>query len=175
SHRYMSRAVVIAVHRCAMDVHPLIDQLRFTRSEFLSGVRGVSADDAKVRLGPMNCLAWNVGHLAWQEQRYFVTVAQARTPRPDIADRFRVGGPASQPDLDEVLAAWREITAAADEWLAGVTSADLPPGPTSVWPVSPRRTCSRVRCGGASHPPPRWATASSGRSTTTGTTWARTR
>ena len=115
-----------------MDVHPLVDQLRFTRSEFLSGVRGVSADDAKVRLGRMNCLAWNVGHLAWQEQRYFVTVAQDRTPRPDIADRFRVGGPASQPELDEVLAAWREVTAAADEWLAGVTTGDLLTGPTRM-------------------------------------------
>ena len=28
-----------------------------------------------------------------------------------------------------MLAAWREITAAADEWLAGVTTADLLTGP----------------------------------------------
>ena len=108
-----------------MDVHPLVDQLWFTRREFLRGIRGVGADDAAVRLGPMNCIAWNVGHLAWQEQRYFVTIAQDRTPRPDIADRFAVGGPASQPVLDEVIAAWREITAEADVWLATVTTEAL--------------------------------------------------
>ena len=40
-----------SVHRARMDVHPLVDQLRFTRSEFLSGVRGVSADDARSASG----------------------------------------------------------------------------------------------------------------------------
>ena len=110
--------------------HPTADLLRFTRSEWVRGLRGVSEDDAARHFGQMNSIGWIVGHLAWQEQRYFVTVAQDRTPRPDIADRFRVGGPASQPDLDEVLAAWREITAAADEWLARVTTTDLLTGPT---------------------------------------------
>ena len=112
-----------------MDVHPLVDQLWFTRREFLRGIKGVAADDAAVRLGPMNCIAWNVGHLAWQEQRYFVTIAQDRTPRPDIATGFAVGAPGSQPALDEVLAAWREITAAADEWLATATTEALLTGP----------------------------------------------
>jgi hypothetical protein len=112
-----------------MDVHPLVDQLWFTRSEFLRGIRGVNAEDGAVRLGPMNCIAWNVGHLAWQEQRYFVTIAQDRTPRPDIADRFAVGGPASQPMLEEVVAAWREITTAADEWLMTATTEALLTGP----------------------------------------------
>ena len=60
--------------------HPLVPQLRFARSEFLRGVRGVSDSDGAVRLGPMNCLAWNVGHLAWQEQRYFLTFAQGLVP-----------------------------------------------------------------------------------------------
>ena len=46
--------------------HPLIDQLRFTRTEFLRSVKGVSEEDAQKRLLPMNCLSWNVGHLAWQ-------------------------------------------------------------------------------------------------------------
>jgi hypothetical protein len=125
----MSGGVAFARHPEAMDVHPLVDQLWFTRREFLRGIRGVSADDAAVRLGPMNCIAWNVGHLAWQEQRNFVTIAQDRTPRPDIADRFAVGGPASQPALDEVVAAWREITAAADEWLSTATTDALLTGP----------------------------------------------
>ena len=73
----------------------------------------------------MNCLSWNVGHLAWQEQRYFVTRAQGRTPFPEIAERFAVGAPGTTPALAEVLAAWRAITAEADPWLDAVTSDGL--------------------------------------------------
>jgi uncharacterized damage-inducible protein DinB len=105
--------------------HPLVVQLRFTRAEFARTIRGVADDDARRRFEPMNCLAWNVGHLAWQEQRYFLTVAQERTPRPDIADRFASGGPASTPSLAEVVEAWRAITAEADPWLDTLTSEGL--------------------------------------------------
>jgi uncharacterized damage-inducible protein DinB len=101
--------------------HPLVLQLRFTRSEFARGIRGVDDVDARTRLGPTNSISWNVGHLAWQEQRYFLTLGQGLTPYPDIAARFVSGGPASTPELEEVLAAWRAITAAADPWLDTLT------------------------------------------------------
>jgi len=113
------------------DPHPLVSQLRFTRAEFERGVRGVSAADARVRLGPMNSLGWNVGHLAWQEQRYFLTRGQGTTPYPDIQERFANGAPGSTPELDEVLAAWRSITAQADLWLDALTSAQLLDHPVS--------------------------------------------
>ena len=64
--------------------HPLVSQLRFTRSEFLRAVKGVSEVDAQKRLLPMNCLSWNVGHLAWQEQRYFLYYAQGQLILPEI-------------------------------------------------------------------------------------------
>ena len=54
--------------------HPLVLQLRFTRSEFMRAIRRVDDADARRRILPMNCISWNVGHLAWQEQRYFVTM-----------------------------------------------------------------------------------------------------
>jgi uncharacterized damage-inducible protein DinB len=111
--------------------HPLVGQLRFTRAEFLRGVRGVPADDARRRLEPMNCIAWNVGHLAWQEQRYLLTRASGTTPFPDIAERFAVGAPGSTPELKEVLSAWRSITREADPWLDGLTSARLLEHPSS--------------------------------------------
>ena len=107
------------------DVHPLVAQLRFTRSEFLRGVRGVPPDDARRRIGPMNALGWNVGHLAWQEQRYFVMRAQGRTPYPEIAERFAVGAPGTTPVLADVLETWQAITAEADIWLDTVTSERL--------------------------------------------------
>ncbi len=106
-------------------VHPLVHQLRFTRKEFLRAVRGVSDQDARKRLLPMNCISWNIGHLAWQEQRYFLYYAQGLMPRPEVNKAFAYGAPASTPPLAEVLEAWKAITAAADPWLDTVTTATL--------------------------------------------------
>jgi uncharacterized damage-inducible protein DinB len=105
--------------------HPLIDQLRFTRSEFMRGVKGVTDEDARKRLLPMNCISWNIGHLAWQEQRYFLGFGQRRILYPDIEKDFANGAPATMPPLKEVLSAWKAITSAADAWLDTLTSAKL--------------------------------------------------
>jgi hypothetical protein len=105
--------------------HPLVLQLRFARAEFWRGVKGVSDEDAAIRLGPLTCLAWNVGHLAWQEQRYFLTRAQGLLPLPDVQEAYRSGAPGGTPLLRETLAAWREITRLADPWLDGLTTAAL--------------------------------------------------
>lgn len=105
--------------------HPLVSQLRFTRSEFMRAVKGLSDADARQRLLPMNCLSWNIGHLAWQEQRYFLFYGQGQLPLPEIDRDFAYGAPASTPALKEVLAAWRAITAAADPWLDTLTSDQL--------------------------------------------------
>lgn len=51
--------------------HPLVLQLRFTRSEFIRAAK-VSEEDAAKRVMPMNSISWTIGHLAWQEQRYFI-------------------------------------------------------------------------------------------------------
>lgn len=112
-------------------VHPLVEQLRFTRREFLRGIRGVTDDEAARRFLPMNSLSWNVGHLAWQEQRYFLTYGQDLVPFPDIAREFASGGPPSTPALSEVLEAWKAITKAADPWLSELTAEDLAAQTTS--------------------------------------------
>lgn len=105
--------------------HPFVYQLRFTRSEFMRAVRGISDQDARKRLMPMNCISWNIGHLAWQEQRYFLHYGQGIMPFPDINENFAYGASASTPPLKEVLAAWKSITAAADPWLDALTTAKL--------------------------------------------------
>ena len=47
--------------------HPLVTQLRFARSEFVRCLEGVSDEDARHRIMPMNCISWMVGHLAAQD------------------------------------------------------------------------------------------------------------
>jgi uncharacterized damage-inducible protein DinB len=105
--------------------HPLIDQLVFTRSEFMRAVRGVKEEDARKRLMPMNCISWNVGHLAWQEQKYFLYYGQGVMLFPEIDKEFAYGAPGSTPPLKEMLAAWKAITQAANPWLNTLNSADL--------------------------------------------------
>jgi hypothetical protein len=97
--------------------HPLVDQLRFTRAEWLRALRGTPEEDALRRLEPMNSIGWIVGHLAWHEQRYWLTRAQGLTPIPLLNEIVASGGPATTPALREMLAAWRTVTKAADPWL----------------------------------------------------------
>jgi uncharacterized damage-inducible protein DinB len=105
--------------------HPLVDQLRFARSEFRRGIDGVTHEDAQRRFLPMNCISWNVGHLAWQEQRYWLFRAQNQVLEDRLNTEFAYGAPASTPALAEALRAWERITKAADRWLDAVTSETL--------------------------------------------------
>jgi Protein of unknown function (DUF664) len=50
--------------------HPLVDQLRFARSEFRRCLEGVSNEDVVKRLLPMNSLGRIICHLAGQERRF---------------------------------------------------------------------------------------------------------
>jgi hypothetical protein len=105
--------------------HPLVDQLRFTREEFMRAIKGISDEDARRRFLPMNCISWNIGHLAWQEQRYFLYFAQGQMPFPEVNKDYAYGAPASTPPFIEVLDCWKAITAAADPWLDTLTSVTL--------------------------------------------------
>jgi hypothetical protein len=106
-------------------IHPLVQQLKFTRNEFKRALKGLAEEDASKRLLPMNCLSWNVGHLAWQEQRYFLFYGQGIVLYPEVQEAFAYGAPASTPALRDVLNYWRKITKAADPWLEGLTSEKL--------------------------------------------------
>src|SRR5262249_61375167 len=105
--------------------HVRVAQLRFARSEFKRALEGLTDEDARKRLMPMNCISWIIGHLAWQEQRYWLSFGQDKLPLQHIQDQFRYGAPASTPPLDEMWEAWRTITEAADPWLDTVTTEKL--------------------------------------------------
>jgi uncharacterized damage-inducible protein DinB len=114
--------------------HPLVEQLRFTRREVDRALRGTPEGDAGRRLQPMNSIGWIVGHLAWQEQRYWLTRAQGRIAAPILDELVPSGGPPTTPPLRQMRAARRRVMAAADPWLEALTAEDLldelpPPGP----------------------------------------------
>jgi uncharacterized damage-inducible protein DinB len=104
-----------------MAPHPLVSQLRFARSEFVRGLDGVSEEDGTRRVLPMNSLGWMVGHLANQEHRYWVSLAQQTVVFPDLDARVGYGQPASTPPLAEMWGVCKSVTAAADAYLDTLT------------------------------------------------------
>ena len=105
--------------------HPLVTQLHFARSEFVRCFEGASAEDALRRMMPLNSLSWIVGHMANQEQGWWLMLAQGRVLVPGLNDLVGYRKPASTPPLDEMWSAWKFITQAADEYLTTLTTATL--------------------------------------------------
>ena len=108
-----------------MSVDLLVRQLRFARSELMRCLAGISPEDAARRVMPMNCISWMVGHLASQEQFYWVMAGQQRILRPELYEMVGTGKPASTPPYALMLAAWQEITAGADAYLDGLADETL--------------------------------------------------
>lgn len=105
--------------------HPLVTQLRFARSEFVRGLEGVTPEEALRRLMPMNCLSWMVGHVATQENFYWLRMAQGIKVAPGLHELVGFGRPASTPPWDEMWQVWHEITAAADPYLDSLQASDI--------------------------------------------------
>ena len=105
--------------------HYFVNQLRFARSEFVRGLEGLTDEDARTRIEPANSISWMIGHLTVQESSYWVYYAQGLVIRPELRKLVGYGQPATTPPLDEMWAAWREITAAADPYLDKLTDEDM--------------------------------------------------
>jgi hypothetical protein len=96
---------------------PIIDQYRFTRVEWLRGLAGVSEEDGSHHFGPMNCISWTVGHLAWHEQKYWLDRAQGIILFPELNQLFAYRATMSTPSLNEMLTMWQTVTPATDAYL----------------------------------------------------------
>ncbi len=105
--------------------HPLVDQFRFTRSEWLRGLQDVSEEDGARHFGPMNCISWTVGHLAWHEQRSWLTRSQNKIIFPKLNELFAYGAPMNTPSFKEMLETWQIITQTADPFLDTLTTESL--------------------------------------------------
>ncbi|HZY45704.1 MAG TPA: DinB family protein, partial [Anaerolineae bacterium] len=102
--------------------HPLIDQFHFTRSEWLRGIEGVSEEDGARHFGQMNSIGWTVGHLAWHEQRSWLTRPQGKILFPQLITDFAFGAPMSTPSFNAMLDIWHMVTKAADPFLDSLTT-----------------------------------------------------
>lgn len=73
----------------------------------------------------MNSIGWIVAHMAWQEQRQWLTRAQGLTPHPELEELAPNGGPATTPSLTEVQAIWADVTGTSNAWLDRLAAEDL--------------------------------------------------
>lgn len=105
--------------------HTLIDQFRFARREWRRGLQGVSEEEGARHFAAMNCISWIAGHLAWHEQRTFLTRPRGQTPYPLLNTIYAYGAPMATPSLAESLDIWEHVSAAADPYLDGLGPPDL--------------------------------------------------
>jgi len=73
----------------------------------------------------MNCISWTVGHLAWQEQRYFLERAQGRLLFPELNTTYAYRAPMGTPPLAEARRMWEQVVEAGADYLGGLTSRTL--------------------------------------------------
>jgi hypothetical protein len=108
----------------------MVQQLRFVRSELRRALADVDDADARRRFLPMNCISWNIGHLAWQEQRYWLTIAaRASSSSRRSTLSLPTVAPASTPPLAAMLQTWQ---------------AKSPQRLTRGWTPSPRRSLTEA-------------------------------
>jgi hypothetical protein len=105
--------------------HPLADQLRFTRHEWLRGLDGVTEEEGARHFAAMNCISWTVGHLAWHEQRTFLQRPQGKVIFPQLNELFAYGAPMNTPSLKEMLEIWHVVSETANPYLDTLTTATL--------------------------------------------------
>jgi hypothetical protein len=103
--------------------HPLVAQVRFARSELKRALDGVTDEEARRRLLPMNSISWMICHLAGQERRYWLLRAQGIADTITELDEWGAyGKPANTPPLDGAWKAWEAAAAAVDPYLDALTT-----------------------------------------------------
>ena len=104
----------------------ILNQLRFTRSEFQKGFTGVNnEEESRRRFMPINSIAWIVGHLAWHEQHYWLERAQGIIPFPQLEEIAAFGKPPADVSLKEMVDLWEAVIKASEDYLIKITSDDL--------------------------------------------------
>ena len=105
-------------------MHTLVQMYNMTRKEFERNLNGLTDEDARKHIEPMNCISWIIGHVANQQHTFFVDWPEGKETDPRYRP-YGYGSPASQPPLEEVLALWRDACNEADVWLQAATSDSL--------------------------------------------------
>ena len=105
-------------------MHVLSEMVKLSRTEFERNLTGLSDEDARKRLEPMNCISWIIAHVANQHHAFFIALPGGRK----VEERYRIygfGNQPAQPPLEEALALWQEACRDSDAWLESATDEDM--------------------------------------------------
>jgi uncharacterized damage-inducible protein DinB len=103
----------------------ILNQLRFARSEFQKGFKGVSEEESRRRFMPINSIAWIVGHLAWHEQNFWLKRAQGIIPYPRLDEVTASGKPPVDVSLKEMADLWLAVIKASEDYLTKLSKDEL--------------------------------------------------
>ena len=105
-------------------MHPLVNQLHFTRTQWRLAFAGLTEPDATRRLMPANSLGWMIGHLAFNEHIVWGVMGRGLPIAEDVS-RFMGGRLASTPAFAEVWAIWERVIDESDAFLTQLTQEDM--------------------------------------------------
>ena len=105
-------------------MHTLVQMLYLARKEFDRNLEGLTDEDARKRIEPMNCICWIIGHVACQHRAFFVDWPQERSNDSRYSP-YAWGAPPTQPPLEDVLALWRDACRDSEAWLQAASSESL--------------------------------------------------
>ena len=105
-------------------MHTLVQMLYLARKEFERNLHGLTDEDARKRIEPMNSISWIIGHVACQHRAYFADWPQDRTADSRYWP-YATGAPSSQPPLEETMTLWRDACKDSEAWLQAATNESL--------------------------------------------------
>ena len=125
-------------------MHTLVEMYYLTRKEFERNLKGLTDEDARKRIEPMNCISWIIAHVANQNRAFFVDWPAGRETDPRYTP-YGFGSPASQPPLDEAMNLWRDACENANAWLQAATNQSFQEKDASTSPERENRGTLLVR------------------------------
>ncbi len=105
-------------------MHTLAQLLKLTRKEFERNLVGLTDEDARKHVAPMNCISWIIAHVACQHRAFFVDWPAGRQTDSRYLP-YGYGAPPSQPSLEEAMTLWQDACKGADAWLEAATGESL--------------------------------------------------
>lgn len=126
-------------------MHTLVQLLYLTREEFNRNLQGLTDEDARKRIEPMNCISWIIAHVANQHRAFFVDWPAGRETSP-VYKTFGYGSPPSQPALHDVMTLWNNVCRESDAWLKSATEETLKLKGTITSPEAENWGTLIVRC-----------------------------
>jgi hypothetical protein len=105
-------------------MHTLVQMLYLTRKEFERNLVGLTDEDARKRIEPMNCISWIIAHVACQNRAFLLDWPQGRDSDPRYLP-YDYGAPPSQPSLEDAMTLWKDACKETDALLRAATSKSL--------------------------------------------------